>query len=62
MQALEKKARDLGFALITFDTVADGPSEELYRNLGFVFAGNIPGYAYGRDGLHDTALFYKKLA
>ena len=61
MQALEKKAREMGFILISFDTVAHGPSEQFYRELGFTFAGNIPDYAYSRDGLCDTALFYKKL-
>lgn len=61
MQALEKKAREMGFTLISFDTVADGPAEEFYRGLGYSFAGNIPDYAYSRDGLHATALFYKKL-
>lgn len=62
MQALEDKARELGFTLITFDTVAHGSPEKFYRDLGFTCAGYIPGYAYGREGLHDTALFYKKLA
>ena len=62
MQALEKKSRELGFTLMTFDTVAHGAPEKFYRELGFTFAGNIPDYAYGKDGLHDTALFYKKLA
>ena len=62
MKTYEQKARDLGFTLITFDTVAHGPVEEFYRSLGFLCAGHIPDYGYGRDGLHDTALFYKKLA
>ena len=61
MKSHERKARDLGFTLITFDTVAHGPVEEFYRSLGFICAGHIPDYAYGRGGLHDTALFYKKL-
>lgn len=62
MRALEDKARELDFTLITFDTVAHGSPEKFYRELGFICAGYIPDYAYGREGLHDTALFYKKLA
>jgi GNAT superfamily N-acetyltransferase len=62
MRALEDKARKLSFALITFDTVAHGSPEKFYRELGYTCAGFIPDYAYGREGLHDTALFYKKLA
>ena len=62
MQALEAKARALGLTLITFDTVAHGPAESFYRQLGFICAGYIPGYAYAKGRLDDTALFYKKLA
>jgi GNAT superfamily N-acetyltransferase len=61
MNALEKKARDSGFALITFDAVAHGPVEQFYRSLGFTRAGIIPKYAYGKGTLDDTALFYKQL-
>ena len=61
MRALETKARELGFTLVNFDTVAHGAPEQFYRELGFTCAGYIPDYAYGREGLHDTALFYKKL-
>jgi len=61
MRALESKARELGFTLVNFDAVAHGAPEKFYRELGFTCAGYIPGYAYGREGLHDTALFYKKL-
>ena len=61
MQALEDKARALGLTLITFDTVAQSPAEAFYRQLGFTCAGYIPNYAYARDRLDATALFYKKL-
>jgi ribosomal protein S18 acetylase RimI-like enzyme len=61
MQALEVKARGLGFTLITFDTVAQSPAEALYRQLGFTCAGYIPNYAYARGKLDGTALFYKQL-
>ena len=62
MQALEKKARDVGFTLITFDSVAGGPVEKFYSDLGFTCAGHIPDYAItSQDGMHATALFYKQL-
>ena len=61
MQALENKARALGMALITFDTVAQSPAETFYRQLGFTCAGYIPNYAYTKDKLDATALFYKEL-
>lgn len=61
MRALEARARELGFTLVNFDAVAHGAPEQFYRELGFTCAGYIPGYAYGREGIHDTALFYKKL-
>ena len=61
MQALEDKARALGLTLITFDTVAQSPAEAFYRQLGFTCAGYIPNYAYAKDKLDATALFYKQL-
>ncbi len=62
MQALEGRARKLGFTLITFDTVAHGSVEKFYHDLGFTLVGYIPDYAMTtKGGLHDTALFYKKL-
>ncbi len=61
MEALEDKARALGLTLITFDTVAQSPAETFYRQLGFTCAGYIPNYAYAKDKLDATALFYKQL-
>ena len=61
MQALEQKARDLNYSLVTFDAVGHGAVEKFYRGLGFTLVGHIPGYAYDTKGLHDTAIFYKKL-
>jgi GNAT superfamily N-acetyltransferase len=61
MQALEAKAKGLGFKLITFDTVAQSPAETFYRQLGFICAGYIPNYAYAKGKLDGTALFYKEL-
>jgi GNAT superfamily N-acetyltransferase len=61
MQALEQKARDLNYSLVTFDAVGHGAVEKFYSGLGFTLVGHIPGYAYDTKGLHDTAIFYKRL-
>jgi GNAT superfamily N-acetyltransferase len=61
MQALERKARDLNYSLITFDAVGHGTVEKFYEGLGFALVGYIPDYAYDTKGLHDTAIFYKLL-
>ncbi len=61
MQALEQKARDLNYSLVTFDAVGHGAVEKFYSGLGFALVGYIPDYAYDTKGLHDTAIFYKKL-
>lgn len=61
MQALEQKARDLDYALITFDAVGHGATEKFYLSMGYTLAGYIPNYAYDTNGPHDTALFYKQL-
>jgi ribosomal protein S18 acetylase RimI-like enzyme len=48
--------------LLTLDTVPNSPAEKLYRSLGYVGIGIIPGYALLTDGrLSDTMIFYKKL-
>jgi ribosomal protein S18 acetylase RimI-like enzyme len=60
--ALVARARAMGLTLITFDSVAHGPSEAFYRGQGFTCIGYIPGYAYAPNGeLDDTAIFYMKL-
>jgi len=60
--AAEAKARALGLRLITFDAVAHGAADALYRGLGFRAAGVIPGYAFSPTGeLDDTVVFYKQL-
>lgn len=62
LEEVEKKARQLGFTLITFDSVAHGRSEYFYKEAGYVVAGYYPGYALSPQGeLDDTALFYKQL-
>jgi ribosomal protein S18 acetylase RimI-like enzyme len=62
MQAAEAEARERGRTLLTLDTAAGGPAEPLYRELGYVEAGRIPGFALEPSGaLVATVVFYKRL-
>jgi ribosomal protein S18 acetylase RimI-like enzyme len=64
MAALETRAAQLERRLLTLDTACQDKAEPLYRDLGFVEAGRIPGYA--RDPivarLDATILMFKQLA
>jgi ribosomal protein S18 acetylase RimI-like enzyme len=64
MLALEDVARASGRTLLTLDTVTGGNAEGLYRSLGYVTVGVIPGYALPpRSGdLESTTIMYKVLA
>lgn len=63
MEALEAAARRGGFRLLTLDTKRGDGAEQLYRRLGWITAGTIPGYALNPDGTtHDTVIFYKELS
>jgi len=60
MLAVEEAARAAGRTLLTLDTREGDAGEALYRGLGWVEAGRIPGYAVNPDGtLHATVLFYR---
>jgi ribosomal protein S18 acetylase RimI-like enzyme len=61
MTALEDVARQSGRSLLTLDTVSGGRAETLYRSLGYVTVGVIPGYALPPTGgqLEATAIMYK---
>jgi GNAT superfamily N-acetyltransferase len=62
MQAIEDAARRARFSLLTLDTKRGDAAEHLYRRLGWIPAGTIPGYALNPDGTpHDTVIFYKDL-
>lgn len=63
MQAIEESARKSGFSLLTLDAKAGGNAERLYRKLGWIHVGTIPGFAFDTDGktLHDDVIFYKGL-
>ena len=63
MTALEDVARGSGRSLLTLDTVTGGRAETLYRSLGYVTVGMIPGYALPPTGaeLESTTIMYKIL-
>lgn len=61
MLRAEREAVRAGRGLLTLDTRAGDAGEALYRDLGWNFAGRIPGYALNADGsLCDTLLFWKQ--
>jgi hypothetical protein len=65
MAALEARARALGRTLLTLDTRTGDAAEPLYRGLGYVRVGTIPGYclAPGDPAVREsTTLYYKTLA
>jgi GNAT superfamily N-acetyltransferase len=62
MVTIEDAARRAGFGLLTLDTKRGDAAEHLYRQLGWIPVGAIPGYALDPDGtLHDAVIFYKHL-
>ena len=61
MQALLEAARASGRTLL-LDVRAGDPAERLYRTLGFVPFGRVPGHARSPDGrLADTSFYYLQL-
>jgi acetyltransferase len=62
MQALLAAARESGRTLLLLDVRSEDPAERLYRTLGFVPFGRVPGHARSPDGrLADTSFFYLQL-
>jgi ribosomal protein S18 acetylase RimI-like enzyme len=64
MIAVEEVARAEGRTLLTLDTVSGSPAEILYRSLGYVVVGIIPGYARKAlsPDLEPTTVMYKNLS
>ncbi len=64
MVAIEDEARSARRTLLTLDTVTGGFAESLYRSLGYVEVGRIPGYALNFDcsSIEATTVMYKTLA
>jgi GNAT superfamily N-acetyltransferase len=62
MQTIEDAARRAGFTLLTLDAKRGEAAEHLYRHIGWIPAGTIPGYAFDPNGTpHDAVIFYKQL-
>lgn len=62
MLAIEAAARLAGRTLLVLDTRKGGIAEGLYRKLGYIEVGAIPGYARTVDGtLITEAFFYRVL-
>jgi acetyltransferase len=63
MRAIEAAAQAAGRTLLVLDTRKGGIAEGLYRKLGYIEGGVIPGYARTVDGtLVAEAFFYRTLA
>ncbi len=62
LAAVEREALARTRSLLILDTERGSVAEPMYRSLGYVEVGIIPGYARGADGeLHDTVYFFKVL-
>ena len=58
----ERLAVERGRTLLNLDTAVEGGAAPLYESLGWICAGEIPGYAFKpHGGLVGTAIFYKRL-
>ena len=62
MRALLEAAWASGRILLLLDVRSEDPAERLYRTLGFVPFGRVPGHAQSPDGrLADTSFYYLRL-
>lgn len=62
MAAVEQAAREEKRTLLYLDTEPGKPAEAMYDRLGWLRAGEIPGYACTPDGrLNGTVIFYRNL-
>jgi len=60
MARLEPEALRVGRPLLTLDTRAGDRAEGLYRSMGWIELGTIPGYSLKKDGAYDSTLFMWK--
>ena len=62
MGRIEEEARRQGLRLLFLDTETGSAGDRLYRRLGWIEAGRIPGFAYRPDGeRRPTTFFYREL-
>lgn len=63
MRSAEDAARSAGKTLLVLDTATGSDAERLYRRLGWITVGTVPGYALWPDGRPcATTYYYKALA
>ena len=60
LERAEQAARGIGRKLLTLDTRAGVAGEGLYRSLGWIEAGRIPGLALDAQGKAGEGVFYYK--
>ena len=60
MERLEQEAARAGRTLLTLDTRLGDRADGLYRSMGWVELGRIPGYTLTKDGTYDETLFMWK--
>lgn len=62
VQRVEQEAAASGLTLLLLDTCKGSAAERLYASMGWVRAGEVPGFALNPDGsLCDTVFFYKQV-
>jgi acetyltransferase len=62
MAAIEHEARVAQRSLLYLDTEPHKPAAAMYEQMGWIRAGEIPGYACSPDGhLHSTVFFYRTI-
>jgi ribosomal protein S18 acetylase RimI-like enzyme len=60
MGRLELESAQAGRVLLTLDTRSGDRAEGLYRSMGWVELGRIPGHALAMDGTYDETVFMWK--
>jgi ribosomal protein S18 acetylase RimI-like enzyme len=60
MLRLEHEAAEAGRSLLVLDTRGGDRAEGLYRSMGWIEYGRIPGYAVRVDGTFEETLFFWK--
>lgn len=62
MAEAERLAVERARTLLVLDTASEGGASGFYEGLGFVFAGEIPGYALSpRGGLNGARFYFKPI-
>lgn len=63
MRAIEAEALAADRTLLVLDTAEGSGGDHLYRRMGWIPFGAVPGFAYSTSGRPETAVFfYKQLA